>query len=57
MRPCATRRRIAEQTQCRSLDALHLAAALRAGPATTVLTFDARQARVARTLGLDVVGV
>jgi predicted nucleic acid-binding protein len=47
--------RIAEQTLCRSLDALHLASAVRAGRAT-VLTFDLRQAQVARTLGLSVLG-
>jgi len=53
---CNAAAAIAEQTLCRSLDALHLAAAQRAGPATTVLTFDIRQAQVARTLGLTVVG-
>lgn len=53
---CNEASRIAEQTLCRSLDALHLAAALRAGPTTTVLTFDIRQAGVARSLGLAVVG-
>lgn len=47
---------IAEQTRCRSLDALHLAAAQRAGQSTTVLTFDIRQAQAARTIGLHVVG-
>ena len=47
---------IAEQTMCRSLDALHLASAQRAGPATTVLTFDTRQAQAARTMGLNVIG-
>lgn len=52
---CNEAARIAEQTLCRSLDALHLAAALRAGRAT-VLTFDLRQAQVARNLGLGVVG-
>lgn len=54
---CNEASRIAEQTTCRSLDALHLACALRAGASTTVLTFDLRQAQVARTLGLSVVGV
>ena len=54
---CSEASRIAEQTLCRSLDALHLACALRAGASTTVLTFDLRQAQVARTLGLSVVGV
>lgn len=53
---CNEAARIAEQTLCRSLDALHLAAAVRAGPATTLLTFDNRQAQAARTLGLAVVG-
>ena len=47
---------VAERTLCRSLDALHLASARRIGPAVTVLTFDLRQARVARSLGLEVVG-
>ncbi|MFV1990588.1 MAG: type II toxin-antitoxin system VapC family toxin [Acidimicrobiales bacterium] len=54
---CADAARIAEQTLCRSLDSLHLAAALRAGSTTTLLTFDARQAQAARTVGLAVVGV
>lgn len=49
--------RIAEQTLCRSLDAIHLGAAQRAGTATTLLTFDVRQARAARAIGLSVVGV
>ncbi|MDQ2677369.1 MAG: type II toxin-antitoxin system VapC family toxin [Actinomycetota bacterium] len=47
---------IAERTLCRSLDALHLAAARRAGEHTAVLTFDHRQAAVARELGLQVIG-
>lgn len=47
---------IAEQTLCRSLDALHLASAQRAGPATAILTFDTRQAQAARTLGFSVIG-
>lgn len=49
--------RIAEQTMCRSLDAIHLGATQRAGTATTLLTFDVRQARAARELGMSVVGV
>lgn len=49
--------RIAEQTMCRSLDAIHLAAAQRAGAATALLTFDTRQARAARGLGISVMGV
>lgn len=48
--------RVAEETGCRSLDAIHLASALRAGAATTLLTYDTRQARAARELGLAVVG-
>lgn len=53
---CNEAARIAEQTLCRSLDALHLAAACRAGARTTVLTFDQRQAQAARSLGLAVIG-
>ena len=53
---CNDAARIAEQTGCRSLDALHLASALRAGSNTTLLTFDARQAQAARSLGMNVVG-
>ena len=53
---CNEAARIAEQTLCRSLDSLHLAAAVRTGPATTFLTFDVRQAQVARTLGMTVIG-
>lgn len=53
----STAARIAEQTMCRSLDAIHLGAAQRAGTATTLLTFDTRQARAARELGMSVVGV
>lgn len=48
---------IAEQTLCRSLDSIHLSAAQRAGSATTLLTFDVRQARAAREIGVDVIGV
>lgn len=47
---------IAEETQCRSLDAIHLAAARRASPHATVLTFDRRQAEAARAIGLAVLG-
>lgn len=53
---CNEAARIAEQTRCRSLDALHIGAAMRAGRATTLLTFDVRQARAARAVGLSVVG-
>lgn len=53
---CNEAARVAESTLCRSLDALHVAAALRAGPTTTFLTFDQRQAQAARSAGLPVVG-
>jgi uncharacterized protein len=46
---------IAERTRCRSLDALHLGSAVRAG-STTLLTFDVRQAQAARAIGLTVIG-
>lgn len=54
---CNTAARIAEETLCRSLDSIHLASAQRAGSATTVLTFDLRQAQAARSIGLTVIGV
>ena len=54
---CNEAARVAEQTLCRSLDALHIAAALRTGKSTTLLTFDIRQAQAARSLGLAVIGV
>lgn len=54
---CNAAARIAEQTLCRSLDSIHLAAAQRAGSDTTVLTFDLRQAQAARSIGLSVIGV
>ena len=47
---------IAEETLCRSLDAIHLAAARRTSPRTTVLTFDRRQATAARAIGIAVLG-
>ena len=48
---------LAEMTGARSLDALHLAAALRVGPnSLTFLTFDVRQAQAARYLQMTVVG-
>ncbi len=53
---CARAASIVEQTQCRSLDALHVAAALLVGKSTTFLTFDIRQAQAARSVGLEVVG-
>ena len=54
---CAEAASIAEQTLCRSLDALHVAAARRTGESTTRLTFDVRQAQAARFAGLAVLGV
>ena len=54
---CSEAARIAEQTLCRSPDALHIAAARRAGERTVLLTFDMRQAQAARTAGLTVIGV
>ena len=54
---CSEAARIAEQTLCRSPDALHIAAARRAGERTVLLTFDVRQAQAARSAGLAVVGV
>ncbi|MDP2712135.1 MAG: type II toxin-antitoxin system VapC family toxin [Solirubrobacteraceae bacterium] len=54
---CETAAAIAELTGVRTLDALHLAAAQRAGgSAVPFLTFDLRQAQAARALGLTVVG-
>jgi predicted nucleic acid-binding protein len=40
----------------RALDALHLGAARRLGTAISFLTFDARQAEAARSLGFRVLG-
>jgi predicted nucleic acid-binding protein len=53
---CELAATIAEQTGLRSLDALHIGAAQRLGPRTTFVTFDVRQAQVARNLGFAVVG-
>ena len=53
---CNDAARIAEQTLCRSLDAIHVAAARRAGESTVFLTFDVRQAQAARSVGLAVLG-
>jgi predicted nucleic acid-binding protein len=48
---------LAETTGARTLDALHLAAAHRVGaPSIRMLTYDARQAQTARSLGWSVVG-
>ena len=55
---CEAAATVAEVTGVRTLDALHLAAAQRVGgPAVPFLTFDARQAQAARSIGLTVVGV
>lgn len=54
---CELAAAIAEVTGVRTLDALHLGAAQRAGgPAVPFLTFDLRQAQAARALGFTVVG-
>lgn len=53
---CAEAALVAERTLCRSLDALHLAAARRSGEGTTLLTFDHRQAAAARALAMSVSG-
>lgn len=54
---CEAAATIAEELGVRSLDALHLGAAMRVGgTALPVLTFDLRLAQAARTLGLTVLG-
>ena len=54
---CESAAAVAELTGARSLDALHLAAAIRVGGTeSTFVTFDARQATAARSLGLRVLG-
>lgn len=53
---CELAATIAEQTGARSLDALHLGAARRLGTALAFITFDQRQAHIARTLGFRVAG-
>ncbi len=53
---CNEAARVAERTLCRLLDAIHIGAAKRAGSATTPLTFDVRQARAAREVGVSVIG-
>ncbi len=54
---CRDAGRVAEETGARSLDALHLAAIRRAGPAGIALvTADLRQAQAARVLGIAVLG-
>lgn len=53
---CERAAEIARAERVRTLDALHLAAAQRVGPALRFVTFDIRQARAARALGLSVAG-
>lgn len=54
---CSVAAGLAETTGARTLDALHLAAAQRAGaPTLRLLTFDARLAQIARSLAWAVVG-
>ncbi len=54
---CDSAAAIAVSTGARTLDALHIAAALRVGGAgSTFVTFDAKQGGAARALGLVVVG-
>lgn len=48
---------IAEAHQVRSLDAIHIASAVRAlGVGGTFMTFDVRQSTAARAMGLQVIG-
>ena len=55
---CDSAAGIAEVTGSRTLDALHLAAAIRVRSGSlTFLTYDLRQGQAARALGLSVVGV
>lgn len=55
---CASAAVVAETTGARSLDALHIAAAVRAiGRGGRFVTFDKKQAHSARAMGLTVVGV
>lgn len=54
---CALAADLAEATGARTLDALHLAAAQRAGaPSLRVVTFDVRLAQTARSLGWTTAG-
>lgn len=54
---CADAASIAEETGLRSLDSIHVASARRIPDAgITFITFDVRQAEVARSLGLTVLG-
>ncbi|HEX9681710.1 MAG TPA: type II toxin-antitoxin system VapC family toxin [Acidimicrobiales bacterium] len=52
---CERAAALAEQSGVRTLDALHLGAASRLG-SVSILTYDVRQAQVARAIGLTVVG-
>jgi hypothetical protein len=55
---CELAATVAETTGARTLDSLHLGAALRVGAdALGFATFDLRQAQVARSLGFSVLGV
>ena len=55
---CEAAAEIAETTQVRTLDALHLGAAREtSGGRDPFVTFDVRQARAARSLGWTVLGV
>lgn len=51
---CEEAATMARRTGARSLDALHLAAAIHAGP-FPVVTYDRRQAEAARFVGLEVI--
>lgn len=53
---CELAASVAEEAGLRSLDALHLGAALRIGTAISFITFDVRQAQAARGLGFAVAG-
>ncbi len=56
-RTCEIAADLAETAGARTLDALHLAAAHRAGaPALRLMTFDVRLAQAARSMGWAVVG-
>ena len=56
-RVCADAASIAEETGLRSLDSIHVASARRISDVDiTFITFDVRQAAVARSLGLTVLG-
>jgi len=54
---CERAAEVAEATGARTLDALHVAAAIRIGQPMRLITYDVRQAVAARQLGLTVIGV